>query len=83
MSTFLNPFENVGKMMIGPLMKTSDFCRGIFIFVTTEKKAKKETTFRSRNAPFILSRAHSSNRQILLRYRVVFVFGVARKLEEH
>jgi hypothetical protein len=81
-STFLNPFENVGKM-IGPLMKTSDFCRGIFIFVTTEKKAKKETTFRSRNAPFILSRAHSSNRQILLRYRVVFVFGVARKLEEH
>lgn len=69
--------------MIGPLMKTSDFCR-YFYFVTTEEKAKKETTFRSRNnAPFILSRAHSSNGQILLRYRVVFVFGVARKLEEH
>jgi hypothetical protein len=48
-----------------------------------KKKAKKETTFRSRNAPFIiLSRAHSSNGQILLRYRVVFVFGVARELEE-
>jgi nitroimidazol reductase NimA-like FMN-containing flavoprotein (pyridoxamine 5'-phosphate oxidase superfamily) len=51
---------------------------------TQKKKAKKETTFRSRNAPFIiLSRAHSSNGQILLRYRVVFVFGVARELEEH
>ena len=69
--------------MIGPL-KTSDFCRYFYFVTTTEKKAKKETTFRSRNnAPFILSRAHSSNGQILLRYRVVFVFGVARKLEEH
>ena len=69
--------------MIGPLMKTSDFCRYFYFVTTTEKKAKKETTFRSRNAPFILSRARSSNRQILLRYRVVFVFGVARELEEH